>query len=179
MLSTQITIGSQLKINVQAKTTEDLFIEASLWYELPCKCGKCESDRLGLRYRRSKDYDFYELVCLDCEATFALGQKKESSGGGLYPRGNKDTGEWDVKHEREERHSRDDDRGDSRGSDRGRGRDDDRGRGRDDRRHSDERGGGGRGDRGDRGGSRREESSDRGRGSYRKDAGGESDDVPY
>jgi hypothetical protein len=159
MLSTQITIGALLKINVQAKSAEDLFREASLWYELPCKCGKCDSQNIGMRFRQTKDYDFYELKCLDCEATFALGQKKEANGGGLYPRGDKDTGEWEVKYE---------------GGDR---RDDDRGRDR----HRDERGGGGRGDRGrdDRRGSDRERVArghdDRGgdrRGSYRKDDGG-------
>jgi hypothetical protein len=154
-----------MKINVQAKSIEDLIIDTSLLYELPCKCGKCESDDLGFRFRTSKSngkkYDFFELKCLACEATYALGQKME---GGLYPRGHKDTGEWEVKYEGNDRSddSRDHQRSDDRG--RGRGRDDDRGsdrgRGRDDRRGGDR----------DRG---REESSDRGRGGYRKDDAGD------
>lgn len=150
MLSTQATIGN-MKINVQGRDLRELIEQASPIYECPQQCGLCGSKNLGLRFRMASGYDFYEVKCMECEATFAFGQQKKENGGGLFPRGSQDKGEWEKKYERGD-HDRDDrgsrDRGrdnhrdDRRGDDRGRGNDRDRGR--DDRGGRDDRRGGGR-----------------------------------
>jgi len=122
----KINIG-KFQIQVTGKTEEDLFEQVSFWAELPCECGKCKSKNIVPQHRRTgngKDiYDFYELRCNDCRATYSCGQKKE---GGLYPRGHKDTGEWEEEYKGTgQTDSRRDDRRDDR---RGNDRRDDRGR---------------------------------------------------
>jgi hypothetical protein len=134
----KINIG-KFQIQVTGKTEEDLFEQVSFWAELPCECGKCKSKNIVPQHRRTgngKDiYDFYELRCNDCRATYSCGQKKE---GGLYPRGHKDTGEWEEEYKGTgQTDSRRDDRRDERRDDRGRS-DDRRGERQDSR-------GGGRG----------------------------------
>lgn len=124
-------------ISISGKDEKDLIEQVSFFEELPCECGKCQSKNLGFRYRRAKDYDFYELRCKDCRATFALGQKKE--GGGLYPRGSQERdheGEWEAEYkgDRGERHDRRDDRDRDRGDSRNDRRGDRQDSRRDDRR---------------------------------------------
>lgn len=138
MLSTQATIGD-MKINVQGRDLRELIEQASPIYECPQECGLCHSRKLGFRFRVASGYDFYELKCMECEATFAFGQQKKENGGGLFPRGSTERGhegQWEPKFEGRDRDNRDDDR--SGGGRNYRGRDerrgDDRGRGRDDRR---------------------------------------------
>lgn len=106
MITLKFKIGKAV-IEVAGRNEKELIEDASLFYELPCECGLCKSTNLGFRHRRTTDYDFYEMLCLECRATYAFGQKKE--GGGLFPKG-KD-GDWEPKYERQERS---DDRGDSR-----------------------------------------------------------------
>lgn len=149
-VSTRIKVGSSMVITVQGKDEKDLIEQASFFGELPCKCGRCDSGELAFKYRRTDDYDFYELVCKACEATYALGQKKE--GGKLYPRGNKETGEWDEKYVGEGRGDRRNDRG----------RDDRRDDRRDSRRDS----------RTERGSYRRDDRAD-------PEQGMEEDDIPF
>lgn len=83
-------------VEVTGQHEEDAWKEASFWNELPCECGNCQSKLIALRFRQAKEYDFYELICRECGYTYACGQKM---GGGLYPRGNKETGEWDPPYE--------------------------------------------------------------------------------
>jgi hypothetical protein len=117
-IALKINIG-KFQIQVTGKSEEEVFEQVSFFAELPCECGLCKSKNIVPRHRRTgsgKDlYDFYELVCADCKATFACGQKKE---GGLYPRGNKETGGWDEEYKPQDR----DERRDTRRDDRDRGR---------------------------------------------------------
>lgn len=109
----KINIG-KFQIQVSGKTEEEVFEQVSFFAELPCECGLCKSKNIVPRHRRTKDYDFYELKCADCKATFACGQKKE---GGLYPRGSQvkgHEGEWEEEYKRDDnddrRGGREDDR---------------------------------------------------------------------
>lgn len=106
-ISTRIKVGNSLLITISAGDEKELIEKASFFGELPCKCGKCGGGNIAFKYRkatsRGKDYDFYELTCKDCDATYSLGQRMD---GGLYPRGNKETGEWDEKYVASDRDAR-------------------------------------------------------------------------
>ena len=137
MITLKLKVGKAV-VEVTGKNEKEVIEDASIFYEMPCSCGLCKSNNIGFRHRAHKDYSFYELLCLDCLATFAFGQRKE--GGGLFPKGN-DDGNWEPKYEGKGGHDRDDDRRDSRrdSRDEPRGRstereDDRRGRQQDERR---------------------------------------------
>lgn len=112
-ITLRMKIGGS-EIAVAGKDLKEIIEQASIFYELPQECGLCQCKHLGFRHRRTDDYDFFEQVCLECGATYSLGQKKE--GGGLFPRGNKDTGEWEPKYEKKSDQRRDDRRDDRRDS---------------------------------------------------------------
>lgn len=141
-ITMRLKIGGS-EIAVAGKNLKELIREASVFSELPCECGLCKSKNIGFKYRMTKDEDeYYEMLCRDCLATYALGQHK--NGDTLFPKGNKDTGGWDEKYERrkdddrgrdDRKNDRQDDRRDSR-------REEPRGRQQDERRREPERKGG-------------------------------------
>lgn len=48
------------------------------------KCGCCESVNVRPNYRRSGNYDFYEMLCQDCGAALGLGVRQSDQR--LFPR---------------------------------------------------------------------------------------------
>lgn len=72
-------------VEVDAKDVEDMFKQTGRLQEVfeACKCGKCEKSNIKFLHRVADDYDFYELVCLDCNAKLSFGNSKEQ---GLFPR---------------------------------------------------------------------------------------------
>jgi hypothetical protein len=48
-------------------------------------CEFCNGTTIRPRHRKAKDFDFYELLCVGCNATFKFGQRKDDNS--LYPKG--------------------------------------------------------------------------------------------
>lgn len=91
-LQYKFKFGSGL-LAINAKDEKQLIEQVSFWDECPRECGACQSKNIGMKHRVAGGYHFYELICRDCGYLYALGQKQD--GTGLYPRGNKETGEWE------------------------------------------------------------------------------------
>lgn len=88
-------VGPNLLVEVFAADIKDAIKDISFFNELAArsggKCGLCESENVSLRHRSHEANDFFELACGDCGGQYAIGQRKD---GGLYPRGDKETGGW-------------------------------------------------------------------------------------
>lgn len=80
-------LGGKLTIEVEAPDAKGIFKSVSdlqTIFESETSCGLCQSANLQLRVRTSaQDDDYYELLCVECRATFAFGQTKK---GGLFPK---------------------------------------------------------------------------------------------
>lgn len=110
-------VGPQIRVEVQGKDAKEVIAEIGFFSELNArsggKCGLCDSEHVSFRHRVHSENDFYELCCDDCGGQYAIGQRKD---GGLFPRGDKDTGGWSKFEKSEPKRSRDDDRDDRRTS---------------------------------------------------------------
>jgi hypothetical protein len=93
------TANGKLKVRVTAETQKELFREVSKIAEIfeAEPCGLCESENVRFRTRTAGAFEFYELHCLDCDATRQYGQLRD--GAHLFPKG-----EW-SKYEATEGHA--------------------------------------------------------------------------
>lgn len=166
-LQAKLNFGN-MQVTINGRDELELFKSVSIFTEMPCACGKCESKNIGAAFRTAKGYDFYYLKCREanCGAMFDLGQTKEDHR--LFPKADPDdrtnhVGGWYFHEEQDFSRSG------------GGGRDDDRDRGRDrDDRRGDDRGRQGGGNR-----EREREPAPRDRapaGGRRRD---EEDDIPF
>ena len=81
------TANGRITFEVQAETVKALFKEIAGIQEVfdaDTDCGCCKSSAIHFQARQVDNYDFYELVCLDCRARFQFGQAKK--GGALFPK---------------------------------------------------------------------------------------------
>ena len=79
--------NGRLKFAVEGATPKDLFSELAGIQEVfdaESRCGCCQSDDLHYRVRVAQKYEFYELVCMGCNARFAFGQSKDLKN--LFPK---------------------------------------------------------------------------------------------
>lgn len=87
--------GGQMTLEVTGESVKDIFCaigDAQEIFEAESKCGCCGSKEIYFRHRKSKGYDFYEMVCGGCQARFQFGQAKE--GGTLFPKRQGQKGGW-------------------------------------------------------------------------------------
>ena len=92
--------NGRLKFAVEGATPKDLFSELAGIQEVfdaENRCGCCQADDLHYRVRTSvaktgknagKSYDYYELVCMACNARFSFGQSMDLKN--LFPKRRED-----------------------------------------------------------------------------------------
>ena len=79
--------GSHFMFDIEGETIKDCVRQIAEAQELfeEKVCGRCGGIGIHLRVRgNSKGHEFFELVCIDCRATLALGQTKD--GKSLFPK---------------------------------------------------------------------------------------------
>lgn len=84
MLRARQRINSDLSIDVEADTAQELITELAFFNEWPVTCPLCDS-ALTITHRRPKGFEYYGLRCvgpIPHECTF--GEHKNENGGGLY-----------------------------------------------------------------------------------------------
>ena len=84
--------GGRLVFKVEGTTLKDVIEQISPIAEVfdgDVSCGKCSSPNIYPRMRTAKDFEYYELVCSDCEAKLSFGQRKD---GGLWAKRKDDQG---------------------------------------------------------------------------------------
>lgn len=76
--------GSHLIFDFNADGVKNLVEQIAEAQEIfePGPCGFCDEQHQHLRVRTVEKNDFYEIVCLECQATLPLHQNKD--GKGLY-----------------------------------------------------------------------------------------------
>lgn len=97
-MSTRVKVGCRIGgTDVQIEAELEKFSQMTLMKLLSMvgelsveKCGLCESTALRARVRQHKDFQFPELICLDCGGQLQFGQRKDGSG--LFP---KDWGKYE------------------------------------------------------------------------------------
>jgi hypothetical protein len=83
--------NGRLKFAVEGATPKDLFGELAGIQEVfdaESRCGCCQSDDIHYRVRVAQKFEFYELVCMGCNARFAFGQSKDLKN--LFPKRRED-----------------------------------------------------------------------------------------
>jgi hypothetical protein len=100
MKATYTSSNGRLQFAVEGATPKELFGELAAIQEVfdaENRCGCCQSDDIHYRLRTSvaksgknagKSFDYYELVCMGCNARFSFGQTQE--GGSLFPKRRED-----------------------------------------------------------------------------------------
>lgn len=84
-LQTKFNFGALL-LTINAKDEMDLFQQVSIFGEIPCLCGQCDSKNVFPTHRQTQEKDdYYGMRCRECGAIFDVGQKKA---GGLFPKVN-------------------------------------------------------------------------------------------
>lgn len=78
----------RLRFEFSAETIKDAWKKLAIIsdvFETDRRCGSCESDAIGFRYRKTQDgYDYFCLVCNSCGHQLDFGQTRE--GGRLFPK---------------------------------------------------------------------------------------------
>jgi hypothetical protein len=78
--------GNLKEVFKQIATAQEVFDAES-------SCGCCNSTNIRFQHRNVDKNDFYEMVCVDCNARFQFGQAKE--GGTLFPKRKEGKRGWD------------------------------------------------------------------------------------
>lgn len=94
MKLTYTTKNGRIKVEVDAESQKDAFLELSKFQEVfeETVCGKCGSENVRFVVRNVEDNLYYELRCMDCGARLSFGVHKK--GGGLFPKRKDNDGKW-------------------------------------------------------------------------------------
>lgn len=94
MKLTYTTKNGRIKVEVDAESQKDVFLELSKFQEVfeETVCGKCGSENIRFVVRNVEDNLYYELRCMDCGARLSFGVHKK--GGGLFPKRKDNDGKW-------------------------------------------------------------------------------------
>jgi uncharacterized protein with PIN domain len=87
------TRNGRLALKVDANSHKDLFravATAQEIFEAETACGCCNSDLIRFQVRCVDAFEFFELVCGNCDARFEFGQHR--TGATLFPKRRDDAG---------------------------------------------------------------------------------------
>jgi len=73
-----------------AKSVQEFMAKASQYTDFPKVCKNSKKSHLKTQHRSPKGFDYYSVVCTDCDWEFKYGQLKD--GGGLFVKG------WEAPH---------------------------------------------------------------------------------
>lgn len=86
----KIRLGSKvLEISTEQKG-EKMFEDLGFYSQLPDKCGKCNSQDIGIFHKNIDGNPYTGLVCLSCGAEYTFGKHRQ--GGTFFPKQDKNTG---------------------------------------------------------------------------------------
>lgn len=79
-------VKPSLWLEFDSNDSKDAIVQMTVFAEIfgEAQCGACRSQNVRPHHRKAKGYDFYEMLCLECNSRLSFGQKKED--GSLFPK---------------------------------------------------------------------------------------------